>query len=282
MSDAWAREQARVAEQREAQRQQAQREEDQRLARRAEEQRLAFTREQKQIEAIAIERAARFPCWACGREISTYPCPTCRAIERAVEEQRLHQTQERWARMFDSGARNQDIARPSTKPAAAGSTGPAAQQPVQVTPIEQRHMDAFYSRLSDCDELRRLWTHAATRKNARDARPLTWTSARRNFWKLISDHDPDDESLAADIAFVRAVLQSAGYQLRPGGAAPLLNMDWESGSARRRAVARTLSLDHITPRSVEEGWLLDPRNLRFLAMDENARRSDKDSLRRTD
>ena len=117
---------------------------------------------------------------------------------------------------------------------------------------------AYESNFSATDQLNRLWAAAAEDRN--------YESARSVFWGLVNQGAGDDA------AFVRAMLETAGFKLGTGTDAPMLDMDWDDERSGRLDAARRLSIDHATPQSKDPSLATDPDNLRFMLSDDNSRR----------
>ena len=121
------------------------------------------------------------------------------------------------------------------------------------------YSEAYQGNFSASDELNRLWSEAA-----RDGR--SFDAARTVFWGLVNQGED------ADSAFVRAMLEAAGFRLGHGTDAPMLSMDWDDERSGRLNAARRLSIDHATPQSRDPSLATDPDNLRFMLQDDNSRR----------
>lgn len=153
---------------------------------------------------------------------------------------------------------------------------------------------AYNGRFSETPELNTLWMKAAENKN-------DFNKSRNDFWKSVN-HDNSHESQA-----VREILKNAGYKIREGNLAPILEIqkaDKESLQASlekltnekkdvmKRAIENlstdikdrkekrerqylTLSIDHASPQSIEKNRSTDPSNLRFMLTWDNSVRGNR-------
>ncbi len=138
--------------------------------------------------------------------------------------------------------------------------------------LSSRYQDAFSRPFADTFEVAALWQRASqdTEGNKRN-----YDTSRARFWALVTT-DP-----APEAAFVRNMLQAAGYDQAPGRA-PVQREKTGGRAPGRDRSQRLLTIDHATPQNPQgpDGTptrsdptlLTGAENLRFMSGADNAER----------
>ena len=80
---------------------------------------------------------------------------------------------------------------------------------------------------------------------------------------------------SSEAAYVRELLDLAGFELQGGSRAPLLRLETGAINSYRDRADRLLTIDHAVPQSKAPGMATDPANLRFMTGRDNSFRGSR-------
>ncbi|NGN69006.1 hypothetical protein G5C51_34600 [Streptomyces sp. A7024] len=129
-----------------------------------------------------------------------------------------------------------------------------ANQPMdQVQSDIRQYQTDFANRFSESEHLRRLWEAAAEESDDR------YSDARASFWRSVNN------DASADAAYVRKMLDAAGYDLGGEDRAPMHRLETDADNQNLDRSYRALTIDHAVPQSRSPGDAIRAENLRFMS-----------------